>query len=265
MARIVDGIVTEYWASSGIVVNPTDNTDSNSPAFTISQGWTADYETTKYPSLGNMNYAFRNIWALALDVNRYGGALIWDETITYQPNAVVTDGNAIYISIASSINEQPSITASNWNKFSTIAELNDLYVSLIGDQTIAGVKTFNSSPIVPTATTGTQAINLNQINTIVPQRSYVDETSSRVAGNSYTNTNGYDIDVIIKVAVTAGTSNRTYINTFTVDGIEYEGVNIEVGDGDGHTTFLRTTVPTGAVYQFNNVTNSTFGDWYEYK
>jgi len=36
-------------------------------------------------------------------------------------------------------------------------------VNLTGDQTIAGVKTFSSSPIVPTATTTTQAINKAQM------------------------------------------------------------------------------------------------------
>lgn len=38
-------------------------------------------------------------------------------------------------------------------------------VNLTGDQTVAGVKTFSSSPVVPTATTGTQAINKYQMDT----------------------------------------------------------------------------------------------------
>ena len=38
-------------------------------------------------------------------------------------------------------------------------------VNLTGDQTIAGVKTFSSSPIVPTATTNTQAVNKQQMDT----------------------------------------------------------------------------------------------------
>lgn len=37
------------------------------------------------------------------------------------------------------------------------------YVTLTGNQTVAGVKTFTSSPIVPTATTPTQAVNLGQM------------------------------------------------------------------------------------------------------
>lgn len=36
-------------------------------------------------------------------------------------------------------------------------------VNLTGDQTVAGVKTFSSSPVVPTATTNTQAVNKAQM------------------------------------------------------------------------------------------------------
>lgn len=38
-------------------------------------------------------------------------------------------------------------------------------VNLTGDQTVAGVKTFSSSPVVPTATTNTQAVNKAQMDT----------------------------------------------------------------------------------------------------
>jgi hypothetical protein len=38
-------------------------------------------------------------------------------------------------------------------------------VNLTGNQTVAGVKTFSSSPIVPTATTNTQAVNKSQMDT----------------------------------------------------------------------------------------------------
>lgn len=44
-------------------------------------------------------------------------------------------------------------------------------VELEGDQTIAGVKTFSSSPIVPTPTTNTQAVNKNYVVSLVGQPS----------------------------------------------------------------------------------------------
>lgn len=57
-------------------------------------------------------------------------------------------------------------TKYNWNAFDTYVELGadtpQLLAQLVeeaGDETIAGVKTFSSSPIVPTPTTATQAAN----------------------------------------------------------------------------------------------------------
>lgn len=51
----------------------------------------------------------------------------------------------------------------NNNQVATTAFVHANSVIITGDQTIAGVKTFSSSPIVPTATTVTQAINSNSI------------------------------------------------------------------------------------------------------
>ena len=46
---------------------------------------------------------------------------------------------------------------------STIAGTTNTQVSLTGDQTIEGIKTFSSSPVVPNATTPTQAVNKGQM------------------------------------------------------------------------------------------------------
>ena len=51
----------------------------------------------------------------------------------------------------------------NDDQVATTAFVHANSVIITGDQTIAGVKTFSSSPIVPTATTATQAINSNSI------------------------------------------------------------------------------------------------------
>lgn len=53
-------------------------------------------------------------------------------------------------------------------------------VKLTGTQTIAGIKTFSSSPVVPTATLGTQAVNLGQVEALVSSsgldKLYLNET-----------------------------------------------------------------------------------------
>jgi hypothetical protein len=52
------------------------------------------------------------------------------------------------------------------------AKANDnAVVKLTGNQTVSGVKTFNSSPIVPTATMGTQAVNKSQVEAYIAPNS----------------------------------------------------------------------------------------------
>jgi hypothetical protein len=48
---------------------------------------------------------------------------------------------------------------------STITGTTNTQVSLTGDQTIGGIKTFSSSPVVPNATTSTQALAFGQVST----------------------------------------------------------------------------------------------------
>jgi len=49
-----------------------------------------------------------------------------------------------------------------WSAFKTL--LTTLYVSLTGNQTIAGVKTFSSPPVVPTPTSDSHAVNRSYVN-----------------------------------------------------------------------------------------------------
>lgn len=54
---------------------------------------------------------------------------------------------------------------------SQIDALDDEAVKLTGDQTIAGVKTFSSSPVVPSASTSGQAVNKGQMETYIAANS----------------------------------------------------------------------------------------------
>lgn len=53
-------------------------------------------------------------------------------------------------------------------------------VNLTGNQTIAGVKTFSSSPAVPTATTGTQAVNKEQMDTALSGKVNITPLARRI-------------------------------------------------------------------------------------
>lgn len=67
----------------------------------------------------------------------------------------------------------PGQTGANnilWSAFKTL--LANTFMSLTGNQTVAGVKSYNESPIVPAPTTGTQVAN----------KQYVDDNSGDVSG-----------------------------------------------------------------------------------
>ena len=55
--------------------------------------------------------------------------------------------------LAPNINNNPTTDSTNWE------DVFSNFVSKAGAETIAGVKTFSSSPIIPTPTAGTQAVN----------------------------------------------------------------------------------------------------------
>lgn len=74
----------------------------------------------------------------------------------------ITDGNAGADNIgATAVGVGTSTTVQG-----ILEEQDVTAVKLIGNQTVAGIKTFSSSPIVPTATTSTQATNKGQVDTL---------------------------------------------------------------------------------------------------
>jgi hypothetical protein len=80
------------------------------------------------------------------------------------------------------------------------------------NQTIAGIKTFTSSPVVPTPTTDTQAANKTYVDdkTIGWGQTWQNVTASRSAGVFYTNTTGKPI--FIKVNVRNTVNSSSYID-----------------------------------------------------
>lgn len=131
------------------------------------QGRGAYYELDNDPNTGD---------PLALDIDReqdnYFKNIItknikhWQENtypiyfndIKYPKNATVkyTDGN-VYVSLVDNNTALPTNT-SNWAIYG-YSSLDGQFVKLTGNETIAGVKTFSSSPIVPTPTTNFQVAN----------------------------------------------------------------------------------------------------------
>ena len=85
-----------------------------------------------------------------------GSGKVYDSANTYmQYDTCVYSGVTYYSKINLNTGNTPSI-GTNWGD---VADLISSVVHKTGNETIAGVKTFSSSPIVPTPIAGTQAAN----------------------------------------------------------------------------------------------------------
>ena len=126
------------------------------------QGRGAYYELDNDPNTGDPlaldidreqdNY-FKNVISKNIKHWQENTYPIYFEDVEYPKNATVryTDGNT-YVSKVDNNTALPTDT-NNWLLYNPA---NNGYVELTGNQTIAGVKTFSSSPIVPTPTTDYQ-------------------------------------------------------------------------------------------------------------
>lgn len=113
-------------------------------------------------TLGNPNVTEGN-FQVAIEQLResvIGSGKEYDSTNTYmQYDTCVYSGVTYYSKINSNTGNTPAI-GTNWGD---IADLISSVVHKTGDETIAGVKTFSSSPIVPVPTLVNQAISMGNI------------------------------------------------------------------------------------------------------
>jgi hypothetical protein len=125
----------------------------------------------------------------------------------------------------------------------TAAKLADTAaVKLTLDQTIAGVKTFSSSPVVPDATTSGQAVNKGQLDAVASQSGITSATAVTASGTS--------VDF---------TSIPTGVKRITVmfNGVSTNGtslIQIQLGTSGG---FVTSGYTGGATFAAANGTNAT--------
>jgi microcystin-dependent protein len=115
-------------------------------------------------------------------------------------------------------------------------------VKLTGDQTVAGVKTFSSSPVVPTPTTATQAANKSFVDSLMPSGVILPYGGSSAPSVAWLLCDGTAV------------SRTTYADLFAAIGTAY-------GVGDGSTTFnipdMRGAAPGGAGTSTGYTANET--------
>lgn len=133
-------------------------------------GYEADYTdpNTKDISRSKTNQLLFDITNAIREIQQ-GGVSEWsEEGKPYKINSLVyaPDGTVKQSLIANNNNDTTHSSWSNLINASILPTLDTQNVELTGNQTIAGVKTFSSSPIVPTPTAGTQAVNKDYVDAL---------------------------------------------------------------------------------------------------
>lgn len=147
--EIADSTLLDTWSSGGNIVEPDISK--------IIEGW----QLGEQPPHEYMNW-LQNTFGSKLNHILKNGVASWNNETPYLAGSSVQHNGNVWLCKTTNTNSEPTDENANWKRIITVESLTDLsdyYVALTGDQTIAGVKTFSSSPIVPTPTTGTQAAN----------------------------------------------------------------------------------------------------------
>lgn len=150
----------------------------------------------------------------------------------------------------------PAVAGTSAAQLQQVTTLDSGNVKLSGNQTIAGVKTFSSSPIVPIATTNFQAIPLAQVNTLLG--SYIKQ-----GGNSFgapVSIGSLD-DNMVRILVNSLASVKFSANQMDVGGFGgYKIINgtTEINISVGFTRLTATPVngSTTPAHTFRKVSSA---------
>lgn len=241
-----------------------DLTDNLTAAF--KEGWGVVTENG-FPTLQDFNALGFTTTALSAYLMQMGVAE-WSDKQFYPENARAMASNGVIWRCLQDHTGQTQGENAYWT--------NDIgsFVELTGNQTIAGIKTFSSSPIVPTPTTDFQTATKKYVDdeagidiaTAAEIRTGTDDTkavspmgynsvalgwsqtwqdvkSSRSAGVTYTNTTGRPITVVIDYF----SENQT-VTRITVDGVSFGDVGTT---SDIVQTSITAIVPSGSEYSVN--------------
>lgn len=158
--EIADSTLLDTWASSGLIVEPDVSK--------IIEGW----QLGEQPPHEYMNW-LQNTFGSKLNHILKNGVPTWNNETEYLAGSSVQHNGNVWLCKTTNTNSEPTDANANWKRIITIEALENLlvgYVATTGNQTIAGVKTFSSSPIVPTPTTDFQTAT----------KKYVDEATNRI-------------------------------------------------------------------------------------
>ena len=190
--------------------------------------------------LGNPNVTEGNFQIAIEDLRKsvIGSGKVYDAANTYSQYDTCVYGGVVYYSKINSNTGNTPAVGTNWG---LIGDLITGVVHNVGNETVAGVKTFSSSPVVPNATTATQAIAYGQA---------VKLTGNESIGGIKT----FTTSPIVPTPTTTG-------NIITMGNIlEKTAVGIGYGSGSGGTvtqltsksTAVTLNKPTGQIIMNNS-------------
>ncbi len=138
---------------------------------------------------------------------------------------------------------------------------NEAQVALTGDQTVAGVKTFSSSPIVPDPTTNTQAVNKQTMDSAISTA--ISEAAVETKQNVGLFTQGKFVDSFeseFKFNHEQGATYTALTGLSTTQSIDtLDGVNFVGAYGDANNVYFQEITLSGSAYTIvNTLAFSTF-------
>ena len=147
--EIADSTLLDTWASSGLTVEPDISK--------IIEGW----QLGEQPPHEYMNW-LQNTFGSKLNHILKNGVVKWNDETPYLVGSSVQHNGNVWLCKTTNTNSEPTDVNSNWKRIITVEALTTVlfgYVATTGNQDIDDIKTFLKSPIVPTPTAGTQAVN----------------------------------------------------------------------------------------------------------
>ena len=182
-----------------------------------------------------------------------------------EASASATSASASATSATTSRNQAETF-AQQAQASATSVDINNI-VHRTNNENIAGVKTFSSSPIVPTPTAGDNSTKVattafvkakSEADSIGVGQTWQNVTASRSAGVTYTNTTGKPIEIAIQTSI----SNSTTGISIFVDGLDVVLSQSSISSGTQYT-FGNVIVPDRSTYSLTILAGGVLRRWYE--
>lgn len=172
--EIADSKLIDTWSSSGLIVKPDISK--------IIEGW----QLGEQPPHEYMNW-LQNTFGSKLNHILKNGVTKWNDETPYLAGSSVQHSGNVWLCKTTNTNSAPTDANANWKRIITVEALTTVlsgYVATTGNQTIDDIKTFTSSPIVPTPTTGGQAVNKDYADLKVALSDFTG-TNQSISNNGY--------------------------------------------------------------------------------